>query len=157
MFSEMISQRMFLKKVRFLFGIRAFLSFCCNFRPPSSKKSENQKILYSPVGGKKTIEFVSPQKNILARANLFITSEKSAFPYWNLVHSSISLQFQPPSSKKSENQKILYSPVGGKKTTEFVLPKKRIFWQEQLSLCSKQEPKSMFDHFMFKVGVKIDA
>merc|ERR1711965_1182917 len=30
------------------------------------------------------------------------TSEKSAFPYWNLVHPSISLQFQPPSSKKSE-------------------------------------------------------
>ena len=35
------------------------------------------------------------------------TSEKSAFPYWNLLHSSISLQFSPPAEKKSENQKIL--------------------------------------------------
>ena len=55
------------------------------------------------------------------------TSEKSAFPYWNLVHSSISWQFYAPSRKKSENQKILYSPVGEKKTIEFVPPPKESF------------------------------
>ena len=88
------------------------------------------------------------------------TSEKSAFPYWNLVHSSISWQFQPPSSKKSENQKILYSPVGEKKTTEFVPPPKESFGKSKAVyvrsrsqnrcltiLCSNQEPKSVRDHF----------
>ena len=34
------------------------------------------------------------------------TSEKSAFPYWNLVHSSISLQFSPPAAKKAKTKRF---------------------------------------------------
>ena len=41
------------------------------------------------------------------------TSEKSAFPYWNLVHSSMSLQFSPPTAKKAKffKTKRFYIPL----------------------------------------------
>ena len=64
------------------------------------------------------------------------TSEKSAFPYWNLVHSSISLQFSPPAAKKAKTKRF-YTPPLGRKKRQSLFPPKRIFWQEQSSLCSK--------------------
>ena len=60
------------------------------------------------------------------------TSEKSAFPYWNLVHSSISLQFSPPAAKKAKTKRF-YTPPLGRKKRQSLFPPKRIFWQEQSS------------------------
>ena len=60
------------------------------------------------------------------------TSEKSAFPYWNLVHSSISLQFSPPTAKKAKTKRF-YTPPLGRKKRQSLFPPKRIFWQEQIS------------------------
>ena len=60
------------------------------------------------------------------------TSEKSAFPYWNLVHSSISLQFSPPAAKKAKTKRF-YTPPLGRKKRQSLFPPKRIFWQEQIS------------------------
>ena len=54
------------------------------------------------------------------------TSEKSAFPYWKFGYSLAFGEILTPQQQKSENQKILYSPVGEKKTTEFVSPKKNL-------------------------------
>ena len=50
-----------------------------------------------------------------------------------------------PQQQKSENQKILYSPVGEKKTTEFVFPPKESFGKS----------KVVWVDFVLKVGVKI--
>ena len=73
------------------------------------------------------------------------TSEKSAFPYWNLVHSSISLQFSPPAAKKVKTKRFYTPPLGGKKTTEFVSPQKESFGKS----------KGVWVDFLFKVGGKI--
>ena len=51
---------------------------------------------------------------------------KTAFPTCNFVHSSFFVAILASQQQKSENQKILYSPVGEKKTTEFVSPKKNL-------------------------------
>ena len=57
-----------MKKYASFLEFGGFLNFVA-ILASQQQKSENQKILYSPVGGKKTTEFVSPQKNLLARAN----------------------------------------------------------------------------------------
>ena len=58
---------------------------------------------------------------------------KSAFPSCNFVHSSFFVAILASQQQKSENQKILYSPVGGlKKTTEFVSPQKESFGKSKL-------------------------
>ena len=55
------------------------------------------------------------------------TSEKSAFPYWNLVHSSISLQFSPPAAKKAKTKRFYTPPLGGQKTQAYCLaPQKNL-------------------------------
>ena len=57
---------------------------------------------------------------------------KSAFPSCNFVHSSFFVAILASQQQKSENQKILYSPVGEKKTTEFVFPQKESFGKSKL-------------------------
>ena len=54
------------------------------------------------------------------------TSEKSAFPYWNLVHSSISLQFSPPAAKKAKTKRFYTPPLGRKKRKSLFSPKKNL-------------------------------
>ena len=78
LFSDINLYRKFLKKVCFLIGIRAFLSFCGKFRPPSSKKAKTKRFYTPPLGGKKTTEFVSPPKESFGKSKAFFMFEVGA-------------------------------------------------------------------------------
>ena len=71
------------------------------------------------------------------------TSEKSAFPFWNLVHSAISLQFSPPAAKKAKTKRFYTLLLGRKK--------------RQSSFSPKQNLLARAKQFMFEVGAKIDV
>ena len=52
---------------------------------------------------------------------------KIAYPSCIFYYGIVCVENLASQQQKSENQKILYSPVGEKKTTEFVFPQKESF------------------------------
>ena len=57
---------------------------------------------------------------------------KIAFPSCIFYYGLVCVENLASQQQKSENQKILYSPVGEKKTTEFVFPPKESFGKGKL-------------------------
>ena len=56
------------KKVRFRIGFWCIPRFRGNFGPPAAKKAKTKRFYTPPLGGKKTTEFVSPQKESFGKS-----------------------------------------------------------------------------------------
>ena len=73
------------------------------------------------------------------------TSEKSAFPYWNSVHSAFLdfVAILAPQQQKKRKPKDSILPRWGEKNDRVCFPQKESFGKSKLV-------------FLFKVGAKID-
>ena len=70
-------QHKFLWKIAFPYCIFCYRLVCAGNLAPQQQKSENQKILYSPVGEKKTTEFVPPQKESFGKSKAVYVRSRS--------------------------------------------------------------------------------